>query len=183
MATTLVQPSSEEPQEGRRKAGGSLFAAAIVCLLASWVVRTSSNLDQIGASFRPSESATSHITGGDWLTGMLLGFREAVADMMWIQVDQYFHEGRYDKIMPLCYMITAMDPGWVDVYTTGAWHMGYNFGDRRLVPAAIDFDRRGAENNPKNYDMRYEVGWMEMTRGYDFADAARDFALANALKL
>ncbi|HET6387192.1 MAG TPA: tetratricopeptide repeat protein [Armatimonadota bacterium] len=181
MSTTLIQkPPRIPPTDNRRRIQ---VAAALVCLLFSAVFRQVTNLDVRGASYRPSATAQRAIVGGDWFAGMLLGFREMVADMMWIQVDEYFHEGRYDKILPVCYIITAMDPQWIDVYSIGAWHLGYNFGDRRLVPAAIAFDKLGVKNNPKSADMAYELGWMEYSRGYNFLAAARDFKRANDLGL
>ena len=198
MSTTLIKEGPGDPGERANGASspstggsGSTTArttrigiiAASICLLFSAVFRDVTGLDQEHVPYGPRLSGQSKIVGGDWLAGMLLGFREMVADLMWIQVDSYFHEGRYDKILPVCYVITAMDPGWVDVYITGGWHLGYNFGDRRLVPAAIDFDEMGVRNNPKNYDMWYELGWMEMTRGYHFAAAAKDFEKAVKLGL
>ncbi|MDQ2731423.1 MAG: hypothetical protein M3Y56_07175 [Armatimonadota bacterium] len=181
MATTLVKNPSLETTTPPRKKNPLRFAPALACLLAATIFRSATGIDQ--AHQKIARGNTSGVVGGQWLAGMLLGFREAVADLMWIRVDQYFHEGRYDKIMPLCYIITAMEPDWIDVYTTGAWHLGYNFGDRRLVPSAVAFDRRGVDNNPENSEMWYELGWMQWTRGYDFKDAARDFAMANKLKL
>jgi hypothetical protein len=178
MAETPAQSSSQAPQ---RRKGRRLAVLGLACLILSALFRSVTQMDSEAVQYRVHE--TTSVVGGQWLAGMLLGFRQAVADLMWIRVDQYFHEGRYDKIMPLCYIITTMDPSWIDVYTTGAWHMGYNFGDRRLVPAAVAFDQRGVDNNPKNSDMRYELGWMEMTRGYQFAAAANAFRQANQLGL
>ena len=177
-ATGATGPSQST---SARSAGRSRIAIALACLILATIIRTEMRIDEQGEQYRVKD--TESIVGGQWLSGMLLGFREAVADLMWIRVDEYFHEGRYDKIMPICYVITAMDPGWIDVYTTGAWHLGYNFGDRRLVPAAIEFDRRGVMNNPLNYDMAYELGWMQMSRGYQFAEAAKNFKRANELEL
>ena len=185
MSTTLVQkpPLKKVKSSGTGPQGKKWITGALLCLLASAMVRGITNLDDWGRKYRASEQAQAQVVGGDWFAGMLLGFREMVADLMWIQVDEYFHEGRYDKILPVCYVITALDPGWVDVYTTGAWHLGYNFGDRRLVPTAIEFDRRGVKNNPRNSDMWYELGWMNMTRGYHFDEAAIEFKKANDLGL
>ena len=75
--------------------------------------------------------------------GAFTGFREAVAGMLWVRCDEFFHNGDYEAIMPLIRVITWLDPHQIDVYETGAWHMDYNFtdsserSDRRYIPFSL----------------------------------------------
>ncbi len=94
------------------------------------------------------------------------GFREFLAGMLWVRADGFFHSGNYDAILPMLRLVTWLDPHNIDVYTTGAWHMGYNFtdeaqrSDRRYIPLALKFLDEGIENNPNVWDLYFEMGWM-----------------------
>src|SRR5687768_390084 len=67
----------------------------------------------------------------------LLGIREVMASLMWIQADDYFHRGEYRPILTMIREIVTIDPHQLDVYATGAWHMAYNFMDKRLIEDGI----------------------------------------------
>jgi hypothetical protein len=57
----------------------------------------------------------------------LSGFRQVIAGLLWVRSDAFFHSGNYDAILPMIRLITWLDPNWLDVYATGAWHLMYNF--------------------------------------------------------
>ena len=50
-------------------------------------------------------------------------------------------------------IITWLDPHFIDVYETGAWHMDYNFtdtdqrSDRRYIPLSLSLMEEGIANN------------------------------------
>jgi hypothetical protein len=115
------------------------------------------------------------------------GFREVIAALLWVKADSYFHEGRYQEIVPLCRIITWLDPHQIDVYATGYWHMGWNFvdseerSDRRYLPESLDFLKAGIRNNWTIYDLYHEAAFTyidDKTRKYDqvypWALAARE---------
>ncbi|HOP80966.1 MAG TPA: hypothetical protein PLZ21_10420, partial [Armatimonadota bacterium] len=95
-----------------------------------------------------------------------IGMREAVASLLWVRADEFFHSGEYEAILPLVRIVTWLDPHQLDVYSTGAWHLDYNFtdseerSDRRYIPPAIALMREGIRNNPEIYDMYFDLGWM-----------------------
>jgi tetratricopeptide (TPR) repeat protein len=102
----------------------------------------------------------------EYIFGTMLGFREVVAGALWVRADAFFHEGNYDAILPIIRLVTWLDPHNLDVYSTGAWHIGYNFtdteqrSDRRYLSAALKLLEEGVENNPDVYDLYFEMGWM-----------------------
>jgi tetratricopeptide (TPR) repeat protein len=104
------------------------------------------------------------------------GFREVIAAILWVRADSYFHSGRYQEIVPLCRIITWLDPHEIDVYATGYWHMGWNFvdsqerSDRRYLPEALEFLKDGIKNNWTVYDLYHEAGFTyldDKTRKYE----------------
>lgn len=135
-------------------------------------------------------------TGGETLTAglgpeqilvALSGFREVLAGILWVRADEFFHSGNYDAILPLVRLVTLLDPHQIDVYVTGAWHMGYNFtdedqrSDRRYLEPALEILREGVANNPHTYELWFEYGWTNYHKVQDFPEAVMAFEKANAV--
>jgi len=90
----------------------------------------------------------------------MLGFREVAAGMLWVKADELFHEGRYEDLVPYFSLVTFIDPHQVDVYSTGAWHLMYNFGDPRMATQGQAFLDEGRANNPNVWDLHFQRGWV-----------------------
>ncbi len=123
----------------------------------------------------------------EYSLGAVSGFRQVIAGLLWVRTDSFFHEGNYDAILPMIRMITWLDPNWIDVYATGAWHLMYNFtdtdqrSDRRYLPAGIALLNEGIANNPRQYDVYKEKGWnnFDKIKNYDEAALALEAGLKN----
>jgi hypothetical protein len=113
----------------------------------------------------------------EFILGPLLGLQQAVAGLLWVRADEFFHEGDYDAILPMVRMVTWLDPHNLDVYITGAWHLAYNFtdsserSDRRYIPAAQKLLEEGDANNPGVYDIAFELGWQNTDKIKDYERA------------
>lgn len=105
------------------------------------------------------------------LVPTLFGVREVMAALMWVQADSYFHRGEYRPIIRMVKQITAIDPHQLDVYATGAWHMAYNFMDKRLIEDGVKFLEEGSKNNQTVYDLFFELGYMHYDKTKDFPQA------------
>jgi len=119
----------------------------------------------------PTEQHGLSTTPFQALVPAILGTREIMASLLWIRTDDYFHRGEYRPIIRLVKLITTIDPHQIDVYATGAWHMSYNFMDKRLIREGIDFLKGGVENNPNIYDLYFESGYTHMDKTHDFPAA------------
>jgi len=113
--------------------------------------------------------------------GAFTGFREAIAGLLWVRCDEFFHNGDYDAIMPLIRIITWLDPHQIDVYETGAWHMDYNFtdsqerSDRRYIPMSIALLKEGIDNNPEEPDLYSDMAFVHYFRKIEDFPKARDW--------
>lgn len=105
----------------------------------------------------------------------LLGVREVIASILWIQADDYFHRGEYEPIIRMIRQITTIDPHQVDVYATGAWHMAYNFMDKRLIADGVEFLEEGSRNNDSIFDLHFERGYMHYDKTKDYIAAAEAY--------
>lgn len=116
---------------------------------------------------------------------VVAGFREFMAGLLWVRADGFFHSGNYDAVLPVLRLVTWLDPHNLDVYATGAWHMGYNFtdeaqrSDRRYIPLALKFLEEGIENNPNVWDLYFEMGWMYYHKIQDPVSAVEWLKKAN----
>jgi len=110
----------------------------------------------------------------EYSLGALTGFRQVIAGLLWVRTDEFFHSGNYDAILPMIRLITWLDPNWLDVYATGAWHLMYNFtdtdqrSDRRYLGPGMALLNEGIENNPGVYDMYKEKGWNSFDKLKDY---------------
>ena len=115
--------------------------------------------------------------------GAFTGFREAIAGMLWVRTDEFFHNGDYAAIMPLIRVITWLDPHQIDVYETGAWHMDYNFtdsqerSDRRYIPMSLALITEGIANNPDEPDLYSDKAFVHYFRKMgDYVPSAATFS-------
>ena len=115
----------------------------------------------------------------EYMLGAVSGFRQVIAGLLWVRADSFFHQGNYDAILPLVRIITWMDPNFLDVYSTGAWHIMYNFtdeqqrSDRRYLPAGVALLKEGIASNSKLYDLYAEAGWSNFDKLKNYEEAVR----------
>lgn len=116
-----------------------------------------------------------------FMVGCYAGFREVIAAALWIRADDFFHEGDYTAIVPIVRLVTWLDPHNIDAFTTGAWHLDYNFvddknqmSDKRYIPASIALLKEGIKANPHIYDLYFELGWTHYNKKLrDYKEAAK----------
>jgi len=166
-----------------RKRVWALIAAIFICtVVLSEVLRPGHNEYMIaGGTYAPgaeSREVTKGALAGTTfqsLASASLGIREVLASLMWVRADDYFHKGEYRPIIGMVKQITAIDPHQVDVYATGAWHMAYNFMDKRLIQDGVKFLEEGAKNNDSIYDLYFELGYMHYDKTRDYPQAVRAY--------
>jgi tetratricopeptide (TPR) repeat protein len=117
--------------------------------------------------FQPKDMSLSNdLLSPDQILLNLFGFREFLASILWVRADGFFDAGNYDAVLPMINLCTLLDPHQIDIYSTGMWHIAYNFtdeeqrSDRRYVPSALALGRRGVRNNPDTYEIFFESGWI-----------------------
>jgi tetratricopeptide (TPR) repeat protein len=116
-----------------------------------------------------------------FLVASMTGFKEVIAGTLWVRADEFFHTGQYQAIMPIVRIVTWLDPHNTDVYTTGAWHLDYNFvddeqrSDKRYIPAAIALLQEGIRNNPDNWDLYFELGWTHFNKKIEDFEKALEY--------
>ncbi len=123
---------------------------------------------------------------GQFIVASLTGCKEVIAGMLWVRADEFFHSGQYQAIVPVVRLVTWLDPHQIDVYTTGAWHLDYNFvddaqmSDKRYIPASIGLLKEGIRNNPDVYDLYFDLAWSHYNKKLmNYAEGLKYLKLAS----
>lgn len=57
---------------------------------------------------------------------VLSGFKGIAADLLWLNIEDYWHKGQHYKMLPLFEAVSWLQPEYVTVWAVGGWHMSYN---------------------------------------------------------
>lgn len=104
---------------------------------------------------------TADGTAAQALDSGLSRLGSVVADLLWLELDKYHHLGMYQGVdwtantdyLPQLWLITRLNPGFVDAYLTGGYHLAVNLG----MPAeGIALLQRGLLNCPADDRIRWE---------------------------
>ncbi|HNZ47453.1 MAG TPA: hypothetical protein PKN92_01280 [Candidatus Hydrogenedentes bacterium] len=120
--------------------------------------------------------------GGVNVFNLFFGFRKVAANLVWLEVDRYWHQGNVYRMQTLMRTCVALDPQFVEAYLVGAWHLSYNataqmqdtpwpqrewnakygqcLGEKeRFYYYGVDFLREGIRRNPRNYKLYFDLGF------------------------
>ena len=109
-----------------------------------------------------------------------LGYREAMADLAWMQAVQYYGEHRQggNDLTEFGYYVTAvnaLDPRYEHAYILGAMVLAT---DGHNLPDGLELLRRGARANPDSYALPFEMGFLNYIAGGPTEASLRYFGLA-----
>jgi hypothetical protein len=92
-------------------------------------------------------------------------FRTVFANLLWIKADRYHHEYiQHDsnwcndkELLGMFKLITALDPKFVEAYSTGAYVLMYGY---HSYPKALIYLRKGLDANPKSSELNELVAMI-----------------------
>ncbi len=153
----------------------SLFVLPI--LLVATAVAGRAGQEQVRA--RPKR-AVAALPGIPFLEFAALGYREAAADLAWMQAVQYYGQHRQggNDLSEFGHFLSAvntLDPRYEHAYVLGSVVLATDGGD---LDAALEVLRRGARANPESGTCTFEMGFLSYVIGNDAESAMRYFALA-----
>jgi hypothetical protein len=151
----------------------------VACMAASVLLLR--KLDQVRGNATLEE--VLYLSSPKALKKLSLGYDGLLADIYWTRAVQYFgskhHEGaqRYDLLAPLLEITTALDPHLLVAYEYGANFLAPpppNGGG--LPERAIQLEEFGIRNNPNEWRLYYNDGFIHYMELKDYAGAAAAFA-------
>ena len=57
---------------------------------------------------------------------VLSGFRGVAADLLWLNIEELWHQGHTYKLLPMFESVAWLQPRYITVWAVGGWHMAYN---------------------------------------------------------
>jgi len=157
----------------------SVAAAVLVCALAAQalVVR---RLDRIRQG-APLEEML-YIGSSRLLRGLSLGFRGLMADIYWTRVVQYYGAKRrvrsvnFSLVYPLLEITTDLDPHLLVAYEAGSIFVSQQPPNGAGQPdLAVQLLEKGIRNNPGQWRLYFDLGFVNYMDRSDPAAAAKAF--------
>lgn len=147
-------------------------AASVLLLRRVDQMRTEATLEEV-----------LYISSPKALKKMSLGYDGLLADIYWTRAVQYFgskhHEGshQFDLLAPLLEITTTLDPQLLVAYEYGANFLAPKPPDGGGMPErAIELEEFGIRNNPNEWRLYYNEGFIRYMELKDYAGAAEVFA-------
>jgi tetratricopeptide (TPR) repeat protein len=133
--------------------------------------------------YRPYLHEKLYLPSGKFVEQLSLGYREVVADMVWLQAVQYygdFRRGNHDLkyFRGLIDITTTLDPHFVFAYVFGALVVSEDLG---AFDEGIDILKQGMAENPTAWRLPFEIAFLNFIHRRDTQVAARYFELASRM--
>lgn len=122
------------------------------------------------------------------MAALIGGFRKSAANLVWLQADANWMEGRAYRTVPLANAVTTLDPNFVEAWTVTSWHLAYNMSVEApnpdeaadLIRQGIEFAEKGLAWNGTRYELYQEIGWTYYDKVQNYERAAEYFKKAIA---
>jgi tetratricopeptide (TPR) repeat protein len=114
------------------------------------------------------------------IAALLGGFRKSAANVLWLQNEEDWKDGRAYRTVPLARAVTLLDPYFVDAWTITCWQLAYNMSVDAKTPddaasyikQGLDFAKGGITWNSTRYEIYQEIGWTYYDKLQNYAMAA-----------
>src|SRR5438105_4447588 len=153
--------------------------ALVICMMSTVLLLR--KLDQLRTGSTVEE--VLYISSPTVLKRISLGYGGLLADVYWTRAVQYFgskhHNGaqHYELLAPLLEITTRLDPQLLVAYEYGANFLAPKPPDGAGMPLrAIELAEYGIRNNPDEWRLYYQLGFIYYMELKDYAAAADAFA-------
>ena len=158
----------------------TVAAAALLLLGMAASVLLLRQLDQVRSGARLQE--VLYISSPKLLKRLSLGYDGLLADVYWTRVVQYYggiHHmggGRYELLAPLLDITTQLDPHLIPAYQFGGTFLSAKPPHGAGTPQkAVELVEYGIRNNPADWHLYYDLGFIYYMDLKDYRGAADAF--------
>ncbi|HSB75776.1 MAG TPA: hypothetical protein VLC12_09010 [Terriglobales bacterium] len=155
-----------------------LSAVIVLCLLAAVFMVTRADAARPAASLEE----VLYLSSPSLVRRMSLGYTGLLADIYWTRAVQYFgskhflHSRNYKLLAPLLEITTQLDPHLIVAYEFGSTFLTQPPPNGAGDPdAAVRLVRYGITQNPDNWRLYYDLGFIYYVDKKDYLDAAKAF--------
>jgi len=153
-----------------------LACAALAALLAS-----SHGVENL--SRKKLQSEVLYLPSGQFIKQATLQYHNLAADLLWFRMIQYYggyRMGEHDLALfsHLVDVITDLDPQFTFAYSFGALIIAEDVGN---LDRGVAFLEKGIRNNPNDWWLPFELGFLQYVYARDYARALHYFQAASRL--
>jgi hypothetical protein len=151
------------------------------CLLVTGLAVTTVKVQAF--RYRPYLHDDLYLPSGQFIDQTSLGYRQLVADVVWLSAIIYYGEYRkgqhglayFDGLIDI---VTTLDPHFIFAYVFGAWVVSEDMGD---FQRGTEILKKGMAENPLSWELPFEIGFLNFTNRTDYKLASRYFDLASRM--
>ncbi|MCS6859395.1 MAG: hypothetical protein NZT92_03630 [Abditibacteriales bacterium] len=120
--------------------------------------------------------------------GLMGGFRQLATTVLWMKSDEYWHQGKANRMIPILRAVTWLDPNFIDGWRIAGWHWAYNlyaeaaeedWASRELcLTQGLNFLKEGVVWNPNSSELAFELAWTYYDKAGNYKDAVQWFVEA-----
>jgi hypothetical protein len=162
-----------------RRITAATSIALVICLTASVLLLRSIDRQRSGATLEE----VLYISSPTLLKRMSLGYDGLLADIYWTRAVQYFGDKltrgseHFDLLAPLLEITTTLDPHLLVAYEYGSNFLAPKIpGGAGQPERAIKLAEFGIRNNPDQWHLYYDLGFIYYMELADYAKAQEAFA-------
>lgn len=153
----------------------------LVAIALGGLAASTSNIQKF--RYRPYLYDSLYLPSGNFLSAASLGYKQLVADVVWFSAIQYYGDFRMDNhgleyFEGLIEIVTKLDPKFTFAYVFGGLIISNDLGD---LGKGIDVLKRGMGENPTEWQLPFEIGFLHYIHRVDYNVGARYFDLASKL--
>lgn len=161
----------------RSKLRDIVIAAVAIALL----VAASRSIERI--SRKKLNIEVMYLPSAQFMGHVALGYRNLAADILWFRMIQYYggywkDENDLSLFRHLVDVVTDLDPQFTFAYQLGALIISQDLGYPEEGVAVL---KKGMENNPVDWWLPFELGFLYYVDARDYDNASRYFDLASRL--
>ncbi|MCK4538817.1 MAG: hypothetical protein KAV42_08475 [Candidatus Krumholzibacteria bacterium] len=125
----------------------------------------------------------SYLPSSEFMQMASLGYKNLASDLLWFKAVQYYGgymlaQNGIRLFSHLADVITDLDPKFKGAYKLSALIISEDLGEHE---EGVRLMEKGLRNNPGDYWLTYEMGFLHYLGGHDYAAAEKYFRLAAAI--
>ncbi|MBN1163503.1 MAG: hypothetical protein JXB45_02915 [Candidatus Krumholzibacteriota bacterium] len=154
---------------------------AVSFLLLFFLVQSARSVE--GIAEEKIDIEVLYLPSSEFMRLSSLGYRNLASDLLWFRAIQYYGGYRLKQndirlFSHLANVITDLDPQFVSAYKLSALVITEDLDN---YPEGVKLMEKGIRNNPDDFWLLYEMGFLHYLEGRDYAAAERYFRLASKL--
>jgi tetratricopeptide (TPR) repeat protein len=157
--------------------------AEIAIAVAALILLVAASRGVEGLAGKKHRLEVLYLPSGQFIEQASLGYRDLAADVLWFKMVQYYGGYRMGEndialFAHLVDVITDLDPQFVYAYVFGALIIAQDLGQFKQ---GIAFLEKGVRNNPDDWWLPFELGFLHYVYARDYAQALFFFEKASRL--